>query len=240
MSEIKKKSEFNDGVRDSIPIFIGYFAVSFGLGAAAVKYGLSPLEATVMSLTNVTSAGEFAALDIIKSGASLLVMILCQFVINIRYGLMSVSLSQRMVEGFPTWRRLIISFYNTDEIFALAMTRKGKLTPKYMYGLGLLPIIGWTIGTLCGSVMSTLMPANIQTALGVALYGMFIAIVVPQTVEDKRRLFVVLVSISFSCLFYYLTTFENISSGAKIAISTVLAAGIGAFVFPIPESEDDE
>lgn len=237
MTQQKKKSEFSDGVKDSLPVFIGYFAVSFGLGAAAVKYGIAPLAATVMSLTNVTSAGEFAALDIIASGSSLLVMLLCQFVINIRYGLMSVSLSQRMVDGFPTWKRLIISFFNTDEIFALAMTRKSKLTPKYMYGLGVLPIIGWTVGTLVGAVMSSLMPANIQTALGVALYGMFIAIVVPQTKEDKRKLIVALMAILFSCLFYYLPVFASVAPGLKIAICTVLAAGIGAILFPIDEKE---
>jgi len=234
---MKQQTEFSLGVRDSLPVFAGYFAVSFGFGAAAVAYGINPLSATVMSLTNVTSAGEFAALDIIKSGSSLLVMLFCQLVINIRYALMSVSLSQRMIEGFPTWKRMIISFFNTDEIFAIAMARKEELTPKYMYGLGLLPVVGWTAGTLFGSVMSSLLPVSVQTALGVALYGMFVAIVVPQVREDRKKLIIALMAILFSCLFKYLPVFSSISSGLTVAICTVLSAGIGAVLFPLEDKE---
>lgn len=238
MSEIKsKKIEFTDGVKASMPVFIAYFAVSFGLGAAAVNYGISPLSAAIMSLTNMTSAGEFAALDVIRSGSSLSVMLLCQLVINSRYALMSVSLSQRMTEGFPTWRRLIVGFFNTDEIFALSMTRQGRLTPQFMYGLAVLPIAGWTMGTLLGALMSSALPVSVQVALGVALYGMFTAIVTPQVMEDRKKLLVAFAAIVLSCLGRYLPVFRNVSSGLTVALCTIIAAGIGAALFPVDEKE---
>ena len=225
------------GMRDGIPIAAGYFSVSFTFGMLAVQDGMSPFHAVLISLLNLTSAGQFAGLTVIVSGASLLEMALTQLVINIRYALMSVSLSQKLDSSVKTFQRMLIAYGNTDEIFAVASSKPGTVGSKYMYGLILLPVIGWVGGTLTGAVASTILPAAMISALGVALYGMFIAIVVPVAKESKEVLLVVAVSLVFSSAFYYLPVLRNISSGFTIIICTVAAAGIGAVLFPIKEEQ---
>ena len=214
------------GLRDGIPIALGYFSVSFSFGMLAVQDGISPFHAVLISLMNLTSAG-----------ASLVEMALTQLVINIRYALMSVSLSQKLDSSVKTFQRMLIAYGNTDEIFAVASSKPGTVGSKYMYGLILLPVIGWVGGTLTGAVASTILPAAVISALGVALYGMFIAIVVPVAKESKEVLLVVAVSLVFSSAFYYLPVLRNISSGFTIIICTVAAAGIGAVLFPIKEEQ---
>ena len=199
--------------------------------------GISPFHAVLISLMNLTSAGQFAGLTVIVSGASLVEMALTQLVINIRYALMSVSLSQKLDSSVKTFQRMLIAYGNTDEIFAVASSKPGTVGSKYMYGLILLPVIGWVGGTLTGAVASTILPAAVISALGVALYGMFIAIVVPVAKESKEVLLVVAVSLVFSSAFYYLPVLRNISSGFTIIICTVAAAGIGAVLFPIKEEQ---
>lgn len=203
----------------------------------AVQDGISPFHAVLISLMNLTSAGQFAGLTVIVSGASLVEMALTQLVINIRYALMSVSLSQKLDSSVKTFQRMLIAYGNTDEIFAVASSKPGTVGSKYMYGLILLPVIGWVGGTLTGAVASTILPAAVISALGVALYGMFIAIVVPVAKESKEVLLVVAVSLVFSSAFYYLPVLRNISSGFTIIICTVAAAGIGAVLFPIKEEQ---
>ena len=224
-------------LRDGIPIALGYFSVSFSFGMLAVQDGISPFHAVLISLMNLTSAGQFAGLTVIVSGASLVEMALTQLVINIRYALMSVSLSQKLDSSVKTFQRMLIAYGNTDEIFAVASSKPGTVGSKYMYGLILLPVIGWVGGTLTGAVASTILPAAVISALGVALYGMFIAIVVPVAKESKEVLLVVAVSLVFSSAFYYLPVLRNISSGFTIIICTVAAAGIGAVLFPIKEEQ---
>ena len=223
------------GLRDGIPIALGYFSVSFSFGMLAVQDGISPFHAVLISLMNLTSAGQFAGLTVIVSGASLVEMALTQLVI--RYALMSVSLSQKLDSSVKTFQRMLIAYGNTDEIFAVASSKPGTVGSKYMYGLILLPVIGWVGGTLTGAVASTILPAAVISALGVALYGMFIAIVVPVAKESKEVLLVVAVSLVFSSAFYYLPVLRNISSGFTIIICTVAAAGIGAVLFPIKEEQ---
>ena len=225
------------GLRDGIPIGLGYFSVSFTFGMLAVKSGISPFHAVLISLLNLTSAGQFAGLTVIVSGASLLEMALTQLVINIRYALMSVSLSQKLDESVKVRQRLLIAYGNTDEIFAVASAKPGTVGKWYMYGLILIPVAGWVGGTLTGAVASTLLPAAIISALGVALYGMFIAIVVPVARESREVLLVVAAALVLSTAFYYLPVLKEISSGFSIIICTVTAAALGACLFPVKEEE---
>ena len=223
------------GLRDGIPIAAGYFSVSFTFGMLAVQDGMSPFHAVLISLLNLTSAGQFAGLTVIVSGASRLDMALTQLVINIRYALMSVSLSQKLDSSVKTFQRMLIAYGNTDEIFAVASSKPGSVGSRYMYGLIFLPVLGWVGGTLTGAVASTLLPATVISALGVALYGMFIAIVVPVAKESREVLIVVGAALVFSTAFYYLPVLQEISSGFTIIICTVAAAGIGAVLFPVKE-----
>ena len=165
-------------------------------------------------------------------------MILTMIVINSRYALMSLALSQRMGQSIGFWARLPIAFINTDEIFALAMARKEPLTLPFMMGLGTLPILGWTGGTLCGALAGSVLPPSFQAALGVMLYGMFIAIVVPPAKKEKEIFMAVVLSMVLSCLFAWLPALQTVSAGISIVVCTVAAAAICAALFPIPEEEE--
>lgn len=226
------------GIRDGIPIAVGYFSVSFTFGMMAVQSGISPFHAVLISLLNLTSAGQFAGLTVIVSNASLMEMALTQLVVNIRYALMSVSLSQKLDDSVKMRSRLLIAYGNTDEIFAVASSKPGTVGAKYLYGLILLPVLGWVGGTLAGAGASTLLPATVISALGVALYGMFIAIVVPPAKEHKEVRTVVLIALALSCAFYYLPVLRQVSSGFMIIICTVAAAAVGAVLFPLKEGEE--
>ena len=226
------------GIRDGIPIAVGYFSVSFTFGMMAVQSGISPFHAVLISLLNLTSAGQFAGLTVIVSNASLMEMALTQLVVNIRYALMSVSLSQKLDDSVKMRSRLLIAYGNTDEIFAVASSKPGTVGAKYLYGLILLPVLGWVGGTLAGAVASTLLPGTVISALGVALYGMFIAIVVPPAKEHKEVRTVVLIALLLSCAFYYLPVLRQVSSGFTIIICTVAAAAVGAVLFPLKEGEE--
>lgn len=230
--------KFQQGFRDGIPIGIGYFSVSFTFGMLAVKSGISPFHAVLISLLNLTSAGQFAGLTVIISQASLMEMALTQLVINIRYALMSVSLSQKLDSSVHMRNRMVIAYGNTDEIFAVASSKPGTVGTYYMYGLILLPVAGWVGGTLAGAVASTLLPSEVISALGVALYGMFIAIVVPPVTEHKEVRCVVLAALIFSTAFYYLPGLKEISSGFAMILCTVFAAAMGAVLFPIKEGQE--
>ena len=233
-----KKKSFMRGMHDGIPIALGYFAVSFTFGMAAVTGGLTIGQAVLISMTNLTSAGQFAGLTVIVAGATLWEMILTQLIINSRYALMSLALSQRMGQRIGVLPRLIIAFFNTDEIFALAMARTEPLTVPFMLGLGTLPILGWTGGTLCGALAGSVLPTSIQAALGVMLYGMFIAIVVPPAKDEKPVLVTVIVALVLSTLFTLVPLLQQVSAGISIVICTVAAAAICAALFPIPEEEE--
>ena len=240
--------DFKKGLRDGIPIAIGYFAVSFGFGVLTFQNGVPPWLAVLMSLTNVTSAGQYAGLEVISAASGLalavvLELILTQLIINLRYALMSLSLTQKLSPSIKGWQRLVIAFANTDEVFAVAMAQTGDLSFRYMVGLQLLPILGWTAGTAVGALACGLLPTSLQIALGVALYGMFIAIVVPVARRSRPVLVVVVLSLLFSCICKYIPPlFEipSISSGFSIILSTVLAAAIGAFCFPKSEEGGEE
>ena len=227
--------EYASGVRRGLPVGMGYFSVSFGFGAMAVSQGLSWLSAVAISATNLTSAGQFAGLTGIVAAATLLEIILTQVVINSRYALMSLALSQRLGEKIGLLPRLAIAFFNTDEIFALAMDRKEPLTTPYLLGLGTLPFIGWTGGTLCGALAGSILPEFLGSALGIMLYGMFIAIVVPPAKTERAVAWAVGISLVLSCLFAWVPGLKEISGGIAIVLCTVVAAAICAKCFPVEE-----
>ena len=201
----------------------------------AVAQGLSIWHAILISATNLTSAGQFAGLTVIAAGAALIEMILTQLVINSRYALMSLALGPRFGPNVGTGKRLVAAFFNTDEIFALGMAREGKLTASYFVGAGTVAAIGWVGGTALGAFAGSVLPLAVRAALGVMLYGMFIAIVVPQTRQEKPILLSVALALVFSCLFSWVPVLKNVSAGLAIVICTVAAAAICALVCPVDE-----
>lgn len=231
------KSEFKQGLKDGIPIALGYLSVSFSIGIMVLAGGMSVFQGALMSLTNVTSAGQFAGIRIIVASGTILELVMTEFIINLRYALMSLSLSQKLSDKVSFWQRLVIAFANTDEIFAVAMAHQKSLTFPYMVGLQSLPIVGWVSGTVLGAVAADLMPASLSTAMGVALYGMFIAIVIPAAKKARPVLIVSALAVIFSCILYYVPIFNNVSDGISIIIATVLAAGIGSVLFPVSDAD---
>ncbi len=223
------------GVRRGLPVGVGYFSVSFGFGALAAKEGMRALDAALISASNLTSAGQFAGLTLILAQAGLWELILTQLVINSRYALMSLALSQRMGDKISLPSRLLVAFFNTDEIFALAMAKKKPLSTPFLLGLGLLPFLGWTGGTLLGALAGSLLPVSVGTALGVMLYGMFIAIVIPPAKKEKPVLLCVGLAVLLSSLFAWVPVLKAVSSGIAIVICTVAAAAVCAWRFPIRE-----
>ena len=231
------RKDFLAGMKAGMPVCIGYFSVSFGFGAMAVAQGLSVWYAVMISATNLTSAGQFAGLTVIAAGGALIEMILTQLVINSRYALMSLALGPRFGPQVGTGKRLAAAFFNTDEIFALGMAREGKLTASYFIGAGTVAAIGWTCGTAMGALAGSVLPLSVRAALGVLLYGMFIAIVVPQARQEKQVLLNVVLALVFSCLFSWVPVLQNVSAGLAIVICTIAAAAISALLFPVEEAE---
>ena len=226
---------YRTGVKRGLPVGVGYFSVSFGFGAMAAAQGIKALDATLISVTNLTSAGQFAGLTLMVAAAGIWELILTMLVINSRYALMSLALSQRMGQKMGILPRMLIAFFNTDEIFALAMAEKQPLTLPFMLGLGLTPILGWTSGTLCGALAGSVLPASVRTALGVMLYGMFIAIVVPPARKERPVLLTALLALVLSCGFRWLPVLNRVSAGIAIVVCTVAAAAFCAWRFPIEE-----
>ena len=235
-----KKQDFQCGLKDGAPIALGYFSVSFSFGILALGGGLTGFQAALTSLTNVTSAGQFAGLQIIIAGGTLLEMAVTQLIINLRYALMSLSLSQKLSERVTFWQRLIIAFANTDEIFAVAMAHGRELSFSYMAGLQILPVIGWTAGTAVGAAAGSMLPEAVNSALSVALYGMFIAVVIPEAKKVRSVLATAALALLMSCVIYYLPVFSGISAGVSIIICTVAASAAGAVLFPLHEEGGTE
>ncbi len=232
--------QFCAGLKDGIPIGLGYLAVSFSFGIMARGSGIGTWESVIMSLTNLTSAGQFAALEIIKNGAPFLEMAIAQLIINLRYCLMSCSLSQKLSPKMPFFHRFLMAYGVTDEIFGVSVCREGMLSPFYSYGLMGVAVPGWTVGTLLGAVSGDLLPERLLSALGVALYGMFLAVVIPPSKESRVLAGVVVCSMAASFVFTRIPVLGGISSGFKIIILTVMIAGTAAFLFPVKEEQQDE
>lgn len=233
-------NEFKQGIKDGSAIGIGYFSVSFTFGIAAVASGLNWWQALVVSVMNVTSAGQFAGITIMAAVGSYIEMAISQFIINLRYALMSISLSQKVTREFSTPKKMLLGFCVTDEIFAVSMSREGEVSSKYFAGLVVLPLLGWHLGTVSGAILGDVLPNNIVSALGLAIYGMFIAIVVPVTRKDRNVLLIVLLAVALSFGLYYLPGLNQISSGFAIIICAVIASAIGAWLFPVKEEAEEE
>ena len=232
------KQHFFKGMRHGIPIMLGYFSVSFGFGVLCIQKNLSTLAAVGISVTNLTSAGQVAGVEVIAASGSLIEMILCQLVINLRYSLMSLSLSQKLDPSFSLMHRLFAGYGVTDEIFAVASAQTEPLTPAYMYGLILTPFLGWSSGTLLGALAGDIMPASVTAALSLMLYGMFMAIIVPPAKKNSRVLFAVLIAAALSVVMHY--CLPMISGGFAIIIAAVIASVTGALFFPVTDENKGE
>lgn len=232
------KKDYFKGLHHGLAIGIGYFAVSFSFGILAVGKGISPFASVLISMTNLTSAGQFAGVTVIATCGTLVEMALIQFVINLRYALMGFSLSQKLPERTTLLERAVIAFGNTDEIFAVATSGLHSLTTSYMLGLMTLPYIGWATGTLIGALAGQILPDSVTVALGISLYGMLISIVTPEARRQKSVRTVVIISIVLSCLFAFAPILKEISSGISIVICTVIASAVGAYFFPIKGEEE--
>ena len=228
---------FMKGVRHGLPIGLGYLSVSFAFGAQCTGSGLTVLQALLISMTNLTSAGQLAGLQVMVSQAALssglIEMALTQFIINLRYALMGLSLGQKLGPTMNTPRRMFFSFANTDEIFAVASSQPEKLHHHYLYGLMLMPYIGWSLGTLLGAAAGEILPEFVTNALGIAIYGMFIAIVIPPARKEKAVALVALIAIAISVAFRYIPVLSTVSGGFVVIICAVIAAAVGALLFPV-------
>lgn len=231
---------FKRGIQDGIPIGLGYFAVSFTFGMMAVSGGLTAWQAVLISLTNLTSAGQFAGLGIIVAGGSMWEMALTQLVINLRYCLMSFSLSQKLEKNISTGHRLAVAFGVTDEIFGVSASQEGRLSPWYNYGVMSMAIPGWTLGTLVGAVLGNVLPGFLVSALNVAIYGMFLAVIIPPAKKNKSVLGVVIGAMAISTVFAVVPVLNEVSSGFVIIITTLIVAGLAAHFSPIPEEKEAE
>ncbi|MBE6565204.1 MAG: AzlC family ABC transporter permease [Ruminococcaceae bacterium] len=226
---------FITGIRDGIPIALGYLSVSFGFGILAASLGLSPLEAFLVSATNLTSAGQVAGIEVIAAGGTLWEMAVTQLVINIRYFLMALSLSQKLDGSFHTPQRLLAAYGITDEIFGVSHSKEGKLTPLYLYGLIVIAFLGWTSGTLLGALAGDVLPKVLTDSMGIMLYGMFLAVILPEARKSRGALAVIVIAAVISILFRYVLT--AVSGGFAIILSAVAAAALVALLFPVDEKE---
>ena len=234
ISEINKKALF-EGMKDGIPIGLGYFVVAFTLGIAAKHAGLTPFQGFLTSFFNNASAGEYAAFTVIAADASYLEMVLITLVANARYMLMSTVLSQKFSRETPFYHRILVGFDVTDEIFGITVARKGYLNPFYNYGAMIPALPGWSIGTALGIMAGNILPLSMVSALSVALYGMFLAVIIPQA--KKENVIAIIIAISFILSFSASFIFETISAGSRTIILTVLISGIAAFIYPVSKND---
>lgn len=232
--------QFAKGIQNGIPISLGYLAVAFTLGIQAKKVGITALQGAVASFGLHASAGEYIAFTLFGANASILVMVMMEIVANARYLLMSCSLSQKIPTDTPIWKRLVMGYFITDEIFGVSIAVSGKLNPYYTFGLAAIASPGWVVGTALGVMLGNALPLRVVSALSVGLYGMFIACIIPEGKKNKVVAGVIVVSFLFSYLFNSLKIFAGISSGVKIMILTVVIALAAAILFPVKEENPDE
>ena len=234
-----KNNEFLKGFKAGFPIGLGYFSVSITFGIMATSAGLHWWQALLISLLTLTSAGQVASLSVIINPGRYFELLLSQCTINVRYSFMSIALSQKTDSRFKGIYKWLLGFFITDEIFAVAVSQK-KVSRIFFLGLGVLPYIGWGLGTLLGAILGNVLPEAIMTALSLAIYGMFIAIIVPPMKEDKTIIVSVLLSVLISCIFYYIPYIKEVPTGIAISISAILAALVCAFLFPVKGEQANE
>ena len=234
---MNRKTAFFDGIRDGTPIGLGYFAVSFSLGIVARNAGLNAIQGFFASFFCVASAGEYALFTSMQAAATFLEIAIITLVVNARYLLMSCSLSQKFDPDTPLIHRLLVGFGVTDEIFGISFGRRGKLEPFYNYGAIAIAVPLWSIGTSLGILAGNFLPARVVSALSVALYGMFLAIIVPPARKEKSILIVVLTAAALSCVCKYLV--PSLSGGFAVIMCALVASAVGALFFPREEGEDE-
>lgn len=232
---MNKIDSFAQGVRDGTSIGLGYLSVAFAFGIIAVGSGLSVLEAVMISVMNVTSAGQLAAVPILAALGSVIELVLTQVVINMRYALMSVSLSQRLAPDVGTKERLLVGFLNTDEVFGVAVGKGAMLGKHYLFGLILPPFVGWSLGTLLGAALGNVLPELLTNALGIALYAMFIAIIIPEGRKNRKAAACILISGALSVLFFFTPVLSDIPSGFTVIIIAVAVSAVFALLCPVEE-----
>lgn len=228
--------DFRHGLKRGYPIALGYIPVSFTFGLMAVSGGLPVWLTVFISMSNLTSAGQFAGTNLILSGGGFFEITLTTFVINIRYMLMSLSLTQRLGNDMTLPKRLLIAFAVTDETFSVASMEQGSLSFPFLSGLMIGPFFGWSLGTALGAFICSALPQTVSSAMGIALYGMFIAIIIPPAKKSKPIALIIIISVAIMCILRYLPIFESVSSGFRVILATVLGAGFGAFLFPVEAS----
>jgi len=232
-------SDFSKGLYKGIPIALGYLTVSFSFGVMAKNGGFSILQSTIMSLTNITSLGQYAGTKLIFKYASYIEIFLTILLINLRYSLMSLSISFKLDNKVKWYHRLIIAYGVTDEVYAVSVLKKDKISFKFMLGLISLPILGWTLGTFLGATFQNIMSDRLLDAFGISLYAMFMAIIIPDMKKSLPIVITILIAIALSCLFYYTPVIKNITLGFKIIIVSVVSAMIMSLLFPI-KTEDNK
>lgn len=232
---MSRGAAFRRGLVHGIPIALGYLSVSFGFGIMAVKSGLTVTEASLISLLNLTSAGQAAGVGVMAAGGSLAEMALVQLTINIRYALMALSLSQKLDKRFTLPHRLLASYGITDEIFGVCAAQEAPLTPVYMYGMILIAAVGWVTGTFLGASAGALLPAAATAALGIVLYGMFLAIIIPPARKQRSILCVVIAAALMSIACKYLL--PSLSDGFAVILCAVAASAGAAVLFPRKEED---
>jgi len=232
-------SVFREGIRDGAPIGLGYFAVAFSLGIAAKSAGLTAFQGFLASLFNNASAGEYAGFTVIREQAPYLEIALITLIANARYLLMSCALSQRFAPGTPLWHRMLIGFDVTDELFGITIARPGAVQPRYFYGAMVLALPGWSLGTMVGVLAGNWLPGRIVEALGVALFGMFIAVIIPPARKNRVIAWLVAASFGASFLCSRLPLIRELSAGTRTILLTVILAGLAAWFHPVPEETAD-
>lgn len=236
---MREQNSFIKGITDGLPICFGYLSVAFAFGIFTIGCGLDVFQAVLISMTNVTSAGQLAGVPIIAAGGSLIELAVSQLIINLRYSLMSISLSQKLGSSVRFADRLWIAFMNTDEVFAVSASKREGVGRRYMAGLVLTPFAGWTLGTLLGAVAGDVLPPIVTASLGIAIYAMFVAIVLPETKKSRKTLLCVLLAIALSCAFRFMPVLRNVPSGFVIIACSVIASAVFALAFPIETEVTD-
>ncbi len=238
--EHSNKKAYIKGLETGIPIGLGYFAVSFALGIQAKKFGIGAFQSALMSFGLHASAGQYIFITLFGAGTAVLIMVLMELVANSRYLLMSCSLSQKIPEDTPLWKRLIMGYFITDEIFGAAVAVKGKLNPFYIFGMATVASPGWVVGTALGVIMGDVLSKDIVSALSVGLFGMFIAIIIPEAKKNKIVSVVIVISFVASYIASIIPAFNGKGyDGIKIIILTVIIAGIFAVVKPVKEGQNE-
>lgn len=235
---MKIKNSFIRGLKSGIPIGLGYLSVSFSFGIMAVSMGFHWWQAVIISMVTVTSAGQLAGIGIMVNPGQYIEMLISQLTVNVRYSFMAISLSQKTDSKFRGIYRWLLGFFITDEIFAVASNEE-SVSRSFFTGLSLIPWLGWTMGTLMGALLGNVLPDEIMSALCIAIYGMFVAIIAPKAKKSLSLLIVVVIALAMSCIFYYAPVLKEISSGISISVCAILAALIGAFIFPVKEEAEN-